>query len=108
MALVVHIANDSPTRTANDAGSGIVVFGDDRVPVRWGGPRVGLIVSKSVGNSVVRHTVARRLRAAAGTVVAELGADDRVVIRALPAARDVGGAELAAQLRSGLRRLGAL
>src|SRR5699024_2524667 len=28
-----------------------------------GGPRAGLIVSKAVGNAVVRHAVSRRLRA---------------------------------------------
>ncbi len=48
------------------------------------GPRIGLVVSKSVGNAVQRHRVARRLRHVARTVIDELDPADRVVIRALP------------------------
>lgn len=48
--------------------------------------RVGLIVGKSVGNSVVRHRVARRLRAAVAPVVSTLPAGCLVVLRALPGA----------------------
>ena len=48
--------------------------------------RVGLIVGKSVGNSVVRHRVARRLRAAVAPVVGTLPAGCLVVLRALPGA----------------------
>ena len=110
-----HLRSDRPAPANDREESGIVVSGGgpgfgapDGVPVAWGGPRVGLIVSKSVGNSVVRHTVSRRLRAAAATVVPELDVADRVVIRALAGARDTGTVELAAQLRSGLQRLGAL
>lgn len=71
-------------------------------------PRVGLIVSKAVGNAVVRHAVARRLRAAAATLVDELDDGALVVIRALRTAADESSDELAAQLRSGLVKLGAL
>jgi ribonuclease P protein component len=106
-SLVVHIANDRPAPELESGEPGIVVSARS-VPVQWGGPRVGLIVSKSVGNSVVRHTVSRRLRAAATTVLADLDIADRVVIRALPSARDASSVELAAQLRSGLHRLRAL
>lgn len=53
---------------------------------RVGGPHFGLIVSKAVGNAVVRHRTARRLRhvcaalARSGAVPADLD----VVLRALP------------------------
>ncbi|AXK87117.1 ribonuclease P protein component [Nocardia farcinica] len=74
--------------------------------VRVGGPRFGLIVSKAVGSAVVRHRVARRLRHMCATLVDEVPADADVVIRALPGAATADSAELARQLRSGLRKLG--
>ena len=49
-----------------------------------GGPKIGLVVAKSVGSAVQRHRVARRLRHVARTVIADLDPADRVVIRALP------------------------
>ncbi|MFD3595462.1 ribonuclease P protein component [Nocardia sp. NPDC058640] len=73
--------------------------------VRVGGPRFGLIVSKAVGNAVVRHRVARRLRHICAQVVEELPADTDVVIRALPGAATADSAEMLRQLRTGLRKL---
>lgn len=69
-----------------------------------GGPRIGLVVSKSVGSAVQRHRVARRLRHAACTMIDELDAKDRVVIRALPSSRDAISARLEQELRTALRR----
>lgn len=68
------------------------------------GPRIGLVVAKSVGTAVQRHRVARRLRHVARHVLPELDPGDRIVIRALPGARDAVSARLEQQLRSGLRR----
>jgi len=68
------------------------------------GPRIGLVVSKSVGSAVQRHRVARRLRHVARTVIDELDAADRVVIRALPSSRDAISARLEQELRTALRR----
>jgi ribonuclease P protein component len=68
------------------------------------GPRIGLVVSKSVGNAVQRHQVARRLRHIAHTVIGELDASDRVVIRALPGSRHTISARLEEELRTALRR----
>lgn len=59
------------------------------------GPRVGVVCSKSVGNSVVRHTVARHLRHVAKEVVDDLPRSVDVVIRARPAAADVSHRALA-------------
>jgi len=57
-------------------------------------PRLGLIVGKAVGGSVVRHRAARRLRAALAPVVVDLPQGSRVVVRALPgAAADPGLAD---------------
>ncbi len=69
-----------------------------------GGPRIGLVVAKSVGSAVQRHRVARRLRHVVRTVMAELAPGDRVVIRALPSSRYAISARLEQQLRTGLRR----
>ena len=69
-----------------------------------GGPRIGLVVAKSVGSAVQRHRVARRLRHVARTVMPELDPGDRVVIRALPSSRYAISARLEQQLRTGLRR----
>lgn len=68
------------------------------------GPRVGLVVAKSVGNAVERHQVSRRLRHVARAVLPELTADERIVIRALPSSRHAISARLEQQLRSGVRR----
>jgi ribonuclease P protein component len=69
-----------------------------------GGPRVGLVVAKSVGSAVQRHRVARRLRHVARTVIADLEPADRVVIRALPSSRHAISARLEQQLRTALKR----
>jgi ribonuclease P protein component len=69
-----------------------------------GGPRIGLVVAKSVGSAVQRHRVARRLRHVARTVIDELDPADRVVIRALPSSRHAISARLEQELRTALRR----
>ncbi len=76
--------------------------------VRVGGPRFGLIVSKAVGNAVVRHRVARRLRHICSSLAAELPDGADVVLRALPGAADASSDELRRQLHAGLRKLGVL
>ncbi|WP_296104824.1 ribonuclease P protein component [uncultured Corynebacterium sp.] len=59
------------------------------------GPRVGVVCSKSVGNSVVRHTVARHLRHVAKEMVDDLPHSVDVVIRARPAAAHASHSALA-------------
>ena len=55
------------------------------------GPRIGLVVSKAVGNAVQRHRVSRQLRHVARAVIDELTPADRIVIRALPGSRHASG-----------------
>lgn len=63
-----------------------------------------MIVSKSVGNAVMRHHVARRIRAAFDDVRDECPtAETSIVVRALPSAVSVSSDELAVQLRKALR-----
>jgi len=66
--------------------------------------QVGLIVTKSVGGSVDRHRVARRIRHAARAVMPDLDPSDRIVIRALPGSRQAASSRLESQLRAGVRR----
>lgn len=60
--------------------------------------RVGFVVSKAVGNAVVRNTVKRRLRHLARSRVASLPGGALLVVRALPAAATSSSEELAADL----------
>jgi ribonuclease P protein component len=66
-----------------------------------GGPdptRVGLVVSKAVGNAVVRNRVKRRLRHLAREQLSLLPAAAVLVIRALPRAGSASSAELRSDL----------
>jgi ribonuclease P protein component len=69
------------------------------------GPRIGLIVGKSVGSAVERHRVARRLRHVTRRLLGELDQSEQVVIRALASSRCVTSARLEQQLRTGLQRV---
>ena len=72
------------------------------------GPKIGLVVSKSVGSAVQRHRVSRRLRHAAFHLInddaTDLGPRARVVIRALPGSRDAISARLESELRAALKK----
>jgi ribonuclease P protein component len=65
-------------------------------------PRVGLIIAKSVGTAVQRHSVARRLRHVCRTLLDELSPAEHLVIRALPSSKHVGSDRLEQQLQAGL------
>ncbi|AEA28779.1 ribonuclease P protein component [Pseudonocardia benzenivorans] len=66
-------------------------------------PRAGFVVSKAVGNAVVRHRVSRRLRHVVAPRLGALPAGARLVVRALPASATASSAELAADLDGALR-----
>lgn len=68
--------------------------------------RVGLVVSKAVGGSVVRHRVSRKLRHVMQPVVTSLPPGTDVVLRAHPAAATASSSELEQDVRAGLRKLG--
>ena len=68
-------------------------------------PLVGFVVAKSVGGSVERHRVVRRLRAQVADRLHLLPAGSGTVVRALPAARDASFHELGAGLDHALARL---
>lgn len=85
--LTVHLLTDG---TAGDVG---------------GPPRAGLVVSKAVGGSVVRHRVARRLRHQLRPVLTDLPEGARLVVRAAPRAAAADSVALAADLRAAVHRL---
>jgi ribonuclease P protein component len=70
-------------------------------------PLVGLVVGKSVGGSVVRHRVSRRLRAQLATRLTHLPPGSGTVVRALPEAAEATSATLARGLDEALARLAA-
>lgn len=69
---------------------------DGRGPTR----RLGLAVSKSVGNAVVRNTVKRRFRVLAHRYEDELPADCDIVLRAKPGAAHASFQSLEAQMQT--------
>ena len=84
--LVVHVAipsHTSPTRP----------------------PRVGFVVSRAVGNSVVRHRVVRRLRAQVAERLQALPSGADLVVRAQPAAAAASSAELGEALDHAFGRI---
>ncbi|MDQ2797509.1 MAG: ribonuclease P protein component [Actinomycetota bacterium] len=68
-------------------------------------PVVGLVVSKAVGGSVVRHRVSRRLRAQLAERLTVLPAGSGTVVRALPGAAAASSAQLAADLDLAFARM---
>ena len=67
--------------------------------------RAGLVVSKAVGGSVVRHRVARQLRHLLRPHVETLPAGTRLVVRAAPASAEATSPVLATDLAAALDRL---
>ena len=70
-----------------------------------GPARVGFVVSRAVGNAVVRNRVKRRLRHLAREHVSSLPGSCVLVVRALPAAGTAGAERLGADLEHCLARL---
>lgn len=89
--VVVHLQRRQATGLGTrgpDAGSNV--------------PRVGLAVGRAVGGSVVRHRVARRIRAIALALLPGLPDDADIVIRALPAAGSTSFGNLDQDVREAL------
>ncbi len=80
--LVVHLS--SPTHEATN------------------GPRVGLVVPKTVGNAVIRNQVKRRLRAQAAQRLVDLRDGELLVLRALPGCGATSSEELGRSFEAGL------
>ncbi len=97
------------TRRGRRASSRTLVthlLGDEQRTGTLAGPRVGLVVGKTVGNSVIRHRVQRRLRHAVRDHLAALPGGGVLVVRALPPAATASYAVLAEDLATCLARSG--
>jgi ribonuclease P protein component len=86
------------TRYGTRRFRGCVVVSGYRPSGANGPARVGLAVGKSVGNSVQRHAVSRRIRGVMASLVGELPDGSLWVVRGLPGA--AGSRTLAEDLRS--------
>lgn len=69
------------------------------------GVRFGFIVSKAVGNAVVRNKVRRRLRAAAAQLLPNVPAHSDIVVRALADSAQAGWSTLQAEIAEGIDRI---
>lgn len=89
-------------------GPVVAYVGRDSSRVAHGGPRLGLIINKAVGNAVVRHRSARRLRHMFLELLRSrpelLEQGDLVVIRALPYLDSVTPDDLAQCVESAIQR----
>jgi ribonuclease P protein component len=79
----------------------VVHVGDSDEP----GTRIGFIVSKAVGNAVVRNRVKRRLRHLVRERLGDLPEESVLVVRAQPAAAAASYAELRGELDRCLGRV---
>lgn len=68
-------------------------------------PRVGFVVSKAVGNSVVRHRVVRRLRALVAARLDRLPEGTDLVVRAQPPAATASSTDLGEALDHALGKV---
>jgi len=67
--------------------------------------RFGFIISKQVGNAVIRNTVRRRLKAVCAELLSEVPQGTDVVIRALPASATASFTELRGDVQRCVTRL---
>ena len=110
MLAVDHRLRDSDAfrrtvRSGRRARSGALVTHLLQADSAGAGPvRVGFVVSKAVGNAVVRNRVRRRLRHLVAPLLPTLPAGSELVIRALPASASMDSAELGAELARCLER----
>ncbi|WP_130345074.1 ribonuclease P protein component [Herbihabitans rhizosphaerae] len=103
----------SVTRSPRRAGRSLLVVharlgdtDDQRELVQTTSPRVGFVVSKAVGNAVVRHRVSRRLRHLMRDRLGTLPAGAALVVRALPPSATASSRQLGKDIDAALRRLG--
>ena len=84
-------------------GGAVVVH--QRLDLGGPAPLVGFVVGRSVGGSVMRHRVTRRLRAQVAQRLDVLPAGSGTVVRALPSAAEASSGQLGAGLDHALSQL---
>ena len=68
-------------------------------------PRLGLSVSRKVGNAVTRNTVRRRLKEVFASMIAEVPGSLDLVVSARPGAADASLEELSDEFGRSLRKI---
>ena len=82
------------------------LFSVHAFPNELGSPRLGLSVSRRVGNAVTRNTVRRRLREVFYAALHQVPGDLDLVVSARPAAAEATFRELSDEFVRSLRKLG--
>jgi ribonuclease P protein component len=83
------------------------LFSVHAFPNEIGTPRLGLSVSRKVGNAVTRNAVRRRLKEVFYSVLQEIPGNLDLVVSARPAAAEADFRELSEEFARSLRKLGA-
>jgi ribonuclease P protein component len=102
-------AGSVPASSEDESTAGGVTIGGDPVPAAPAGvetvgvpARAGFVVSKAVGNAVVRNLVKRRLRHLIRSHMAALPSASMIVVRALPASATASFGDLGRDLETAL------
>ena len=82
------------------------LFSVHAFPNEHGSPRLGLSVSRRVGNAVTRNAVRRRLREVFHACVPNISGDLDLVVSTRPAAADAGFEELREEFSESLGKVG--
>ncbi len=82
------------------------LFSVHAFPNEFGTPRLGLSVSRRVGNAVKRNTVRRKLREIFYSMLPEIPEDLDLVVSARPAAAEATFRELSEEFLRALHKLG--
>jgi ribonuclease P protein component len=82
------------------------LFSVHAFPNELGTPRLGLSVSRKVGNAVTRNAVRRRLKEVFYAALPGIPDNLDIVVSARPSAAEVGLAELNEEFERSLRKLG--
>ena len=83
------------------------LFSVHAFPNEHGTPRLGLSISRKVGNAVTRNAVRRRLREVFYSCISELSGNLDLVVSARPAAAEATFEELQEEFSKSLGRVGA-
>src|SRR5215210_3852368 len=82
------------------------LFSVHAFPNEKGTPRLGLSVSRKVGNAVTRNAVRRRLKEVFHACISEISGDLDLVVSARPPAADAGFEELREEFSESLGKVG--
>lgn len=82
------------------------LFSVHAFPNEHGNPRLGLSVSRKVGNAVTRNAVRRRLREVFHSCISEIAGDLDLVVSARPAAAKATFEELREEFGKSLGKVG--